>query len=86
MANSWFLYIALTRTGKYYTGITTDPKRRIAEHNSGEGALMGIEHGPFKLVYVSPPIANKSLARKREIQVKDWSQDKKLKLIFGEWN
>ncbi len=46
--------------------------------------MMAIEHGPFELVYVSPPFPNKSLARKREIQVKDWSQAKKLKLISGE--
>lgn len=83
--SQWFVYIAKTKTGKFYTGITTNPTRRILEHNSGKGALMGIEHGPFSLVYISPPIANKSLARRREIKIKDWSQEKKLKLISGEW-
>ncbi|MEX1052070.1 MAG: GIY-YIG nuclease family protein [Patescibacteria group bacterium] len=80
----WFLYIAKTRTKKFYTGITTDPQKRIRDHNAGKGAMMALEHGRFELVYVSAPFLNKSLARKREIQIKDWSQAKKLKLISGE--
>jgi putative endonuclease len=81
----WFVYIAKTSTNKYYTGITTDPKRRVVQHNAGKGALMALEQGPFEIVYVSRPFANKSQARRREIQVKDWSQEKKLKLISGRW-
>jgi len=46
--------------------------------------MMATEQGPFNLVYISPAIPNKSFARKREIQIKDWSQAKKLKLISGE--
>ncbi|OGD60897.1 hypothetical protein A3A71_03255 [Candidatus Berkelbacteria bacterium RIFCSPLOWO2_01_FULL_50_28] len=84
MSKPWFLYIAKARTGRFYTGITTDPDRRIQEHNRGEGAMMATEQGPFNLVYISPAIPNKSFARKREIQIKDWSQAKKLKLISGE--
>ncbi len=84
--SKWFLYIARTNTGRFYVGITTDPNRRITEHNSGKGAFMAIEQGPFELVYASQAFHSKSVARKREIQVKDWSQAKKLKLISGKWN
>lgn len=83
---TWYVYIAETRVGYFYTGITTDPEHRIVKHNSGEGAQLAIDQGPFTLKYVSSPFKTKSSARKREIQVKDWSQDKKLKLISGEWN
>ena len=81
----WFVYIAEARTGRYYVGITTDPKKRIGKHNNGKGSRMAKQQGPFELRYVSGPFSTKSEARKREIQVKDWSQAKKKKLISGEW-
>lgn len=46
---------------------------------------MATDQGGFKLKYVSPPFGSKSEARSREIQVKKWSREKKLKLISGEW-
>jgi putative endonuclease len=81
--NYWFLYIAKARTGRFYVGITTNPIERIVEHNSGNGSRFAQQQGPFKLVYVSVPFASKSEARKREIQVKGWTREKKLKLING---
>ncbi|MBI4057965.1 GIY-YIG nuclease family protein [Candidatus Microgenomates bacterium] len=82
---SWFVYIAKAKTGRFYTGITTDPYKRIAAHNSGKGSKFAKDQGPFVLVYSSGAFPNKSQARKREIQIKAWSRDKKLKLINGEW-
>ncbi|MFA5275314.1 MAG: GIY-YIG nuclease family protein [Candidatus Omnitrophota bacterium] len=81
----WFVYIAKAKTQRFYTGISNDPKERIAEHNSGLGSKFAINQGPFELVYVSKSFINKSEARKREVQIKHWSQAKKLKLINGEW-
>ena len=81
----WFVYIALAHTGRYYVGIATDPRDRIAEHNSGEGSRFAMHQGPFTLVYVSPPFPGKSEARMREAQLKGWSRQKKEKLIRGEW-
>jgi putative endonuclease len=82
---SWYTYIAKAKTGRYYTGITNNPSKRIEKHNSGKGARMAIEQGPFELVYVSDAFPNKSEARKREAQTKGWSREKKEKLINGEW-
>ena len=82
---SWYVYIAEAKTGRYYTGITTNPEKRIIKHNSGKGSRFAIEQGPFELVYVSKALSNKSEARNREIQIKGWSREKKLKLITGEW-
>ena len=81
----WYVYIAKARTGRYYTGITTNPSERIQKHNSGEGSRLAVNQGPFELVYVSPPFPGKSEARKREIQIKKWSRQKKEKLITGVW-
>ena len=82
---SWYVYIAKAKTGRFYTGITTNPNQRIIKHNSGKGSRFAIEQGPFELVYTSKTFSGKSEARKREIQIKGWSREKKLKLISGAW-
>lgn len=82
---AWYVYIAESKFGHFYTGITTDPDQRVCKHNSGLGSQMGKEQGPFKLLYVSEEFPNKSLARTREIQIKGWTREKKSKLITGEW-
>ncbi len=81
---NWYLYIAKARTGRFYTGISTNPAARIERHNRGEGSRFAINQGPFELVYVSLAFKDKTDARKRELQVKDWSQIKKIKLISGD--
>lgn len=81
----WFVYIARARTGRYYVGITTNAKERIKQHNLGKGSQMARLQGPFMLVYASEVFVSQSLARKREIQLKGWSRQKKERLINGEW-
>ncbi len=82
---NWYVYIAEAKTGRYYTGITTDPEKRIIKHNQGKGSRMAMQQGPFQLLYFSAPFPNKSIARVRESQIKKWSRKKKEKLINGEW-
>lgn len=80
----WYLYVAqAAQTGNYYVGITTEPARRIADHNNGHGCRMAVNQGPFTLVYTSPQLPNQSTARKMEIKVKAWTRPKKQKLISG---
>lgn len=79
----WYLYIAQARTGNYYVGITTEPTRRIKDHNSGRGCRMAVNQGPFTLAYTSPPLPDQSTARKLEIQLKAWPRPKKQKLVKG---
>ncbi len=81
----WHIYIAQAPTGRYYTGISTDPQQRISTHNAGMGAQFSRDQGALRLLYVSPPFTAKSDARKREMQIKGWSREKKEKLITGEW-
>lgn len=81
---NWYLYIAKAKTGRFYTGISTNPTKRLERHNGGEGARFAKQQGPFELVYISSPFKDKADARKREIQVKDWSQIKKIKLVSGD--
>lgn len=81
----WFVYIAQAPTGRYYTGITTNPHRRIGEHNRAEGAKFAYDQGALRLLYTSLPFPDQSSARKREIQIKGWTREKKEKLIQGTW-
>lgn len=82
---TWYVYIARANTGRYYVGISSSPENRIKDHNSKRGSRFAKQQGPFKLIYISSTFPSKADARKREIQIKSWSKNKKSKLISGEW-
>ena len=63
----------------YYTGWTTDPLRRIVEHNAGRVARYNLMHGPVELVYVEE-VENHIAALKREAQIKKFSHARKAAL------
>ena len=46
-----YMYILLCSNGLYYTGSTKDLDRRLAQHQSGEGANFTRKHLPVELVY-----------------------------------
>jgi putative endonuclease len=64
-----------------YTGITTDLKRRIIEHNSSKfGARYTSSRRPAKIVY-SKKFKNRSSALKEEARIKKLERNKKVELI-----
>lgn len=77
----WYLYIVQCRDETLYTGITTDIKRRIKQHNSRKGAKALLGKLPTKLVY-SEQFKNRSEASKREVEIKDFSRACKIELII----
>ena len=46
-----YMYVVECRDGSYYTGYTTDVKKRVAVHNSGKGAKYTRARLPVKLIY-----------------------------------
>ena len=80
---SWSVYILRCSDDSLYTGITTDVERRIKEHN-GEPANVGAKftrgRQPVELVY-QEKVKSRSLATKREMEIKSLSRKKKLDLI-----
>lgn len=80
----WFVYIVRCSDGSYYPGISPDVGKRVKLHNSGKGSHYTAAHRPVVLVYAKK-FLSKSEARKREIQIKGWSRQKKEKLIRGEF-
>ena len=76
----WYVYLALSIDGKLYCGITTDPERRIKEHNtSKKGSKWTRAHRPLKLVYIEEA-TSRSIASKREYEIKQYSAVEKKKL------
>ncbi len=78
---SYFVYILRCADATLYTGITTDIKRRVEEHNSSQkGAKYTKLRRPVELVY-SEESENRSTALKREYAIKKLSRAEKLELI-----
>jgi putative endonuclease len=79
---NWTVYIARCRDGSLYTGITTDPERRLAEHNSGYGGAYTRSKAPIVMVY-REPAADRSGAQRRERAIKRLSRAQKEELVAG---
>jgi len=81
---AWCIYILRCADNSYYTGITTDPDRRLREHNNGlrSAAKYTRARRPVSLVYLESA-ANRSQALQREYQIKQLSAEQKLRLIQG---
>ncbi|MFK5936824.1 MAG: GIY-YIG nuclease family protein [Sulfurimonas sp.] len=78
---SYFVYIVQCSDDTLYTGISTDVKRRLQEHNSSDkGAKYTKVRRPVKLVY-SESSQSRSSATKREMLIKKLSREKKQELI-----
>jgi putative endonuclease len=76
---AFFCYILECSDGTYYTGWSTDPQRRLKEHNSGSGGRYTRSRRPVQLVY-QEELPDKKAALKRERAIKALSRPKKLKL------
>jgi len=77
----YFLYILKCADKTLYTGITTDLKRRVFEHNNSKtGAKYTKARRPVKLVY-SKKFKNRSLASKEEARIKKLNRAEKVFLL-----
>ncbi|MEI7620194.1 MAG: GIY-YIG nuclease family protein [Candidatus Falkowbacteria bacterium] len=81
MDKKYYLYILECSDSTFYTGITTDLKRRVEEHNSSDlGAKYTRGRRPVKLIY-SQEFESRSTASKEETRIKKLSRIKKLEAI-----
>lgn len=79
---NWHLYIVKCNDESLYTGITTDISRRVSTHNKGKGSKYVRTRLPVELIY-SEDCGDRITAMKREIQIKTWPREKKLKLLVS---
>jgi len=76
-----FCYILECSDGTFYTGWTTDPERRVAQHNRGIGARYTKTRRPVRLVYLEEQ-PDKISALKRERAIKALPRKKKMELFM----
>jgi len=76
----YFTYLIKCADGSLYCGITTDVKRRFKEHKIGKGGNYTRSRGAVKMVYTEK-CKNRSIALKREAEIKRLSRPQKLRII-----
>lgn len=76
----WEVYIIRTKSGKLYTGITNNLKRRFEAHQQLNGARFFHFSGPEEVIFREEH-PNRSQASKREIAIKKMSRQEKLELV-----
>jgi len=82
---NWQVYILLCSDGSLYTGISTDAKRRFAQHASGTGAKYFRGRSPCQIVYLEPG-HDRSSASRRELAIKKMRLAEKQSLIASAQN
>ncbi|MGB4985306.1 MAG: GIY-YIG nuclease family protein [Erysipelotrichaceae bacterium] len=77
----YYVYIVMCVDNTYYTGITNDIEKRLHNHNHAKtGAKYTKTRRPVKLMY-KEACKNRSLAQKREAEIKKLSKLQKIKMI-----
>ncbi len=76
----WTVYLARCRDGTLYTGVTTDPGRRLAQHNAGRGAAYTRSRLPVTLVYMER-VTDRAGALRREHAIRQMSRAQKEALV-----
>ena len=79
--SAWTVYILECADRTLYTGITNNLARRIADHESGKGAKYTRGRAPFTLIH-SESLATRSLALKREAEIKSFDKAAKWQLAI----
>ncbi|WP_043826075.1 GIY-YIG nuclease family protein [Aeromonas veronii] len=78
----WSVYMVRTATGLLYTGISTDPLRRLRQHQSGKGARALRGKGPLTLAW-QQEVGEKGAALRIEYRLKQQPKSFKEQLIHS---
>lgn len=76
----WFVYLVRAANGALYCGISDDPQRRFAQHQSGKGARFFFSSPAVALVY-SENCGGKGDALRRERAIKRLGKGAKEALV-----
>jgi len=76
----YYIYVLHCKDGSYYTGSTNNVEKRFKDHLLGKGARYTKSHKPIEIIY-QEEFSTKSEALKREVEIKNWSREKKEKLV-----
>ena len=76
----FYCYILECADGTYYTGWTSDPDRRLRQHNNGTASRYTRSRLPVSLVYLEPQ-PDRVTAMRRERAIKNFPRVKKEELV-----
>lgn len=76
----YIVYILLCQDKSLYTGITNNLEKRLRAHRDGKGSKYVSSRLPVELIY-QEVLENKSEALKRELEIKRWSKEKKIRIL-----
>lgn len=77
---NWFCYLLRCADDSLYCGITNDLEKRLAAHNAGTASKYTRVRVPVELVYAES-CTDRSVASKREMEIKSLKRAEKLVLI-----
>ena len=77
----WYVYIIRASDHTLYTGITTDLKRRLTEHQTGKAGAKYFRGRTAVAMVFTEPSNTRSSASKREAEIKKLTRSEKLRLI-----
>ncbi|WP_135667366.1 GIY-YIG nuclease family protein [Halorhabdus rudnickae] len=77
-----YVYVLQCADDTLYTGYTTEPERRVREHNAGDGAKYTRGRTPVELVHLER-FESRSAAQTREYEIKQLTRAQKESLIDG---
>lgn len=76
----WFVYVIQCVDGSLYTGSTNNLEKRFSEHKMGKGGRYTRAHKAIKMIY-SEKLSSQSEVLKREMEIKSWNREKKIKIL-----
>ena len=76
----FFVYLLHCSDDTYYTGWTTDPQRRLKQHNNGTGSRYTRLRRPVEMVHIEE-VPDRSAALKRELAIKRLPRHRKEQLV-----
>ncbi len=77
---TYFVYILSSHRRVLYVGVTNDMSRRLAEHRSRSRSGFTSRYNARSLVHLEPTNDVRA-AITREKQIKNWTREKKIRLI-----
>lgn len=80
VSKAWFVYLVRAVNGALYCGISDDPQRRFAQHQSGKGARFFYSSPAQALVYIER-CADKRTALREERGIKQLKKSAKEALV-----
>jgi putative endonuclease len=76
----WYVYLILCEDKSLYCGSSDKPEKRFELHKLGKGAKYTRSHKPVRIVY-KEEFATRSASLKREIEIKSWSREGKIRRL-----